>query len=254
MTDISSWLPEGIAAPDMMILLLVALLIGMAKTGVHGAGMMSVPLLAAVFGGQQSSGMMLPMLLLADFLGVWYYHRHASWVHLRMLFPWAAVGVLAGTWAGTLIDEVTFRQTMAWIIFISLGVMVWMELGSIRVPGSRIFSSATGILGGFTSMIGNLANSVTAVYFLSVRLPKEIFIGTTAWFFLVVNAFKVPFHVFFWETISAKTMFVALLMFPAIVAGAIAGIWVVRRFSEKQYRWFIILMTAIAAAGMLVRG
>ena len=47
-----------------------AVLVGMAKTGVHGAGMMAVPVLAVVFGGQRSSGLMLPILVLADVIGV----------------------------------------------------------------------------------------------------------------------------------------------------------------------------------------
>jgi hypothetical protein len=46
----------------------------MSKTGVHGAGMVAVPMLASIFGGQLSSGIMLPILCLADVMGVWYYH------------------------------------------------------------------------------------------------------------------------------------------------------------------------------------
>ena len=91
---------------------LVALLIGMAKTGVNGAGMLAVPLLASIFGGQRSSGILLPMLLLADVLGVWYYHRHASWQHLKILFPWAAVGVIVGTLIGSYFNDSVFKMVM----------------------------------------------------------------------------------------------------------------------------------------------
>ena len=63
---LSSLDAEGIA-----IVLSVALLLGMAKTGVHGAGLLSVPLLAIAFGGKISSGLMLPMLVIADVFGVW---------------------------------------------------------------------------------------------------------------------------------------------------------------------------------------
>ncbi len=231
----------------------VALLTGMAKTGVMGAGMLSVPLLANVFGGQLSSGIMLPLLVMADVFGVWYYHRHASWHHLRLLFPWAAVGVIAGTITGSYINDHIFKIVMAATILVSVVIMVWLEkLGTPEhIPRNKSFEITTGVASGFTSMVGNLAGSVMSVYLLSVRLPKNAFIGTTAWFFLVVNWFKVPFHVFVWHTISWNTMLLDLLTLPAIILGAYLGILLVGKLTDTMYRWFIISMTVIAAIGML---
>lgn len=239
---------------EIIIVLCVALLTGMAKTGVHGAGMLSVPLLANVFGGQLSSGIMLPMLVMADLFGVWYYHRHASWQYLRILFPWAAVGVIAGTLAGSYINDHIFKMVMAGTIVLSVIIMLWLErLGtSDKIPKRKPFAIATGITGGFTSMVGNLAGSVMSVYLLSIRLPKNAFIGTTAWFFLVVNWFKVPFHVFAWHTITLNTVWFDLAMLPLIGLGAWLGISIVKALSETLYRWFIIVMTLIAAIGMLL--
>ena len=224
----------------------------MSKTGVHGAGMLAVPLLANVFGGQSSSGIMLPMLVMADVLGVWYYHRHASWRHLKILFPWAALGVILGTVVGKYIDDGIFRVIMAVIIITSVVVMVWLKSGHKEdVPHQKSFGIGTGILSGFTSMVGNLAGTVMAVYLLSMRLPKNVFIGTTAWFFMVTNWFKVPFHVFSWHTITLNTFLFDLLTLPFIILGAYLGIIIVKKLSEKMYRWFIISMTIIAALFML---
>ncbi len=236
---------------SLALILVVALFIGMAKTGVHGAGMMSVPILANVFGGQLSSGVMLPILVLADVLGVWYYHRHASWEHLKILFPWAALGVIIGTITGSYINDSIFKFIMAATILISVVIMVWLESHKEEVPHKKWFGVATGVAGGFTSMVGNLANSVMAVYLLSIRLPKNSFIGTAAWFFLVVNWFKVPFHVFVWQTITINTVLLSLITLPAILLGAYLGIVIVKKLSEKIYRWFIIAMTLVAAVFML---
>lgn len=235
------------------MVLLVATFTGMSKTGVHGAGMLAVPLLANVFGGQLSSGVLLPMLVMADVLGVWYYHRHASWTHLRILFPWAALGVVLGTIVGNFIDDKIFRIIMAVIILVSVVVMLWLERGHKEdVPHQKGFAITTGILGGFTSMVGNLAGTVMAVYLLSIRLPKNVFIGTTAWFFMATNWFKVPFHIFVWHTITLDTFLFDLLSLPFIVLGAYLGIIIVKQLSEKTYRWFIIAMTIVAAVFMLV--
>ena len=245
---------SGLDAESITIVVTTALLLGMAKTGVQGAGMLSVPLLAIAFGGKASSGLMLPMLLMADVLGVWYYHRHASFKYLKILFPWAALGVIVGSWAGNYIPEDMFRTIMATIIIASLVVMVWLELGGTeKIPDTIYFGAIAGFLGGFTSMIGNLASTVMVVYFLSMKLPKNNFIGTAAWFFLVVNWFKVPFHVWVWHTITTDSWILALQLTPAIIVGAVAGVFLVRKMTETVYRWFIVGMTLVAAVVMMLR-
>lgn len=214
---------------------------------------MAVPMLAVVFGGQLSSGILLPILCLADVFGVWYYHRHASWYHLKKLFPWAAVGTVLGTIVGGLIDDESFKIVMAVIIVLSVFIMIWLEQGHREeVPDYKWFASLTGVAGGFTSMIGNLATSVVAIYFLTMRLPKNAFIGTTAWFFLVINWFKVPFHIFSWKTITWNTFLLDLTTLPFIAVGAFLGIVIVKKIRDKAYRWFIIGMTLVAAVFMIV--
>jgi hypothetical protein len=244
----------SLTSESIIIALSVALLLGMAKTGVHGAGMLSVPLLAIVFGGKASSGLMLPMLLVADIFGVWYYHRHASFKHLKVLFPWAAAGIIAGSFAGNYINDEVFRIIMAATIFISLAIMIWMKFGGKdKIPDSIYFGMIAGFLGGFTSMIGNLAGTVMAVYFLSMKLPKNNFIGTTAWFFLVINWFKVPFHIWVWHTINKDSWLFALVLTPAIIVGAYLGVLLVKKMSDQTYRWFIVGMTFVAAIVMILR-
>ena len=100
-------------------------------------------------------------------------------------------------------------------------------------------------------MVGNLAGSVMAVYLLAARLPKNVYIGTTAWFFLVINWAKVPFHIFSWHTITLKTGLLALIVTPIILLGAFLGIFIIKRVREENYRWFIIVMTIVAAFSML---
>ncbi len=238
---------------DLAIIGLVALFIGMAKTGVHGAGMVAVPLLATVFGGKLSSGVLLPMLVFADLIGVRYYNQHASWKHLKILFPWAAIGVIGGTLAGSYINDSIFKMIMASIIFVSVAIMIWLERGGKeKIPNSKVFAATTGIAGGFTSMVGNLAGSVMAIYLLAMRFPKNAYIGTTAWFFLVTNWFKVPFHLFVWHTVSLNTVLLDLFTIPAIGLGAYLGILIVKSIPDKWYRWFIIASTLVAAIVMIL--
>jgi uncharacterized membrane protein YfcA len=236
----------------LALLFLVAFFIGMAKTGVHGISMFAVPLLAIIFGGKTSAGLMLPMLIMADLFAVKYYHRHANWGYLLKLFPSAAVGVLVGTWLGNIIDDQMFRTVMSVIIFLSLGIMLWMEKANKEaIPDYLWFALLMGLLGGITTMIGNLAGSVMALYLLSMRLPKNEYIGTAAWFFLAINLFKVPFHIFGWQSIDMNSFLLNLLCLPFIAVGAWSGIWIVKRIPERYYRWLVIGMTGAAALLML---
>ncbi|WP_421878306.1 sulfite exporter TauE/SafE family protein [Marinoscillum sp.] len=230
----------------------MALLIGMSKTGVHGAGMAAVPFLAMIFGGKNSTGLLLPILCMADIFGVSYYHRHTKWSHLFKLFPWAALGVIVGTYVGDRIDDSSFRLIMGVIILGSLVIMIWQERSkNKRIPDGWWFAALLGVLGGFTTMVGNLAGSVMALYLLTMRLPKNQYIGTAAWFFLVLNLFKVPFHVFVWETISWDSFLLDLTTLPAVVIGAFLGIWIIKKIPETYYRWFIIATTTLAAILMV---
>ncbi len=251
MIGLVTFFGHNLSVGDLIIFYIVAMLVGMAKTGVQGAGLLSVPLLAIVFGGQSSTGILLPVLCVADMLGVAYYHRHADWTQLRRLFPWAALGTLIGTVVGNVINDAAFKTIMAIAILGSVAMMVFMRNEKMRAPGPAA-ARFVGVLGGFTSMVGNLAGPMMAVFFLFMQLPKLVFIGTSAWFFLALNFFKIPFHVFHWKTINLNTFYMTLTAVPVVVAGAGLGVLIVRNLSERFYRQFIIVMTILAAILMLV--
>jgi len=238
---------------QLALFVLVGLFIGLSKTGIHGAGMAAVPILALIFGGKMSSGILLPILSIADIFAVWHYNRHAQWSHLMKLFPFAAIGVVLGTFVGAFINDESFRLIMGFIIIISLVVMIWMEKSNKKsIPQSMWFAAVLGIAGGFTTMVGNLAGTVMALYLLSMRLPKNEYIGTAAWFFMIINLFKVPFHIFFWETINWNTFKLDLLTIPAVALGAFLGISIVKKIPEHKYRWFIIGMTIVSALLLVI--
>ena len=237
-------------APDQWFwVILCALFVGMAKTGVAGVGMLIVPILATIFGGKSSAGILLPMLSMADIFAVRYYHRHAEWKYILKLMPSTVIGVLIGLQVGNMINDDQFKQLMAILIILGLGIMIWRERKSSveAIPHNWVFSSIAGLLGGFSTMIGNAAGPAMSIYFLSMMLPKNSFIGTGAWFFLIINLFKIPFHVVVWETIDLDTFTLDLAMFPVIMLGAFLGFRLVKFIPEKPYRIFIIVTTALAA-------
>lgn len=239
---------------DLALLGLVAVFIGMAKSGVHGMGMIAVPLLALVFGGRSSSGVMLIILTFADIFAIIYYHRHLNKKHLFRLLPWAFVGILIGTYLGGKIDDSQFRYIMGIIIILSLGIMIWKErAGSKFLPEGLWFAILLGVLGGITTMVGNLAGSVMALYLLTMRLPKNEYIGTAAWFFMIINWIKIPFHVFVWHTVTVQSVLLDLTLIPFVAIGAWLGVKLVKMIPDQKYRWLIIGMTFVAAIAMFFK-
>ncbi len=230
------------------------MLVGMSKVGVPGVSMLVVPTLAIIFGGKASTGILLPMLMMADIFGVSYYHRHAEWKYLWKLLPWAAIGVGIALWVGEVVSDVWFKNIIAILVFVCIALMLWKDRrkGANLFPDTWWFAASMGVLGGFATMIGNVAGPIFAIYLLAMHLPKNSFIGTGAWFFLIINFSKFPLHIFVWETISWRTLTLDLLLLPGIALGAFIGIQMVKRIGDSLYRTAVIVVTALSAFLLLI--
>ena len=227
-------------------------LLGLSKAGIKGIGIILVVILAFVFGEKASTGILLPMLICADILAVIYYNRHADWGIIKKLIPWMIIGVLVGVWVGNDISEYVFKKLMAFIIIISVAIMFFLEkIKSTEPPSNKLFSSSMGFLAGFTTMIGNLAGPVSNIYFLTMRFPKNEFIGTAAWLFFIINVFKLPFHIFVWKTITKESLALNSVLIPAVLIGFFIGVHIVKLISNLNYRRFILIVTAIGGIIML---
>lgn len=236
------------------ILALAALCIGMSKTGVQGLMLLIVPYMAMAFGAKASTGVILPMLCMADVIAVTYYKRIADWKVVAKLLPTAIVGFFVAIFVDKLIPAQGFRQLMGWTLALALAVMIWSEIfgKENRWMKRWWYAAIFGLLGGFTTMIGNAAGPVMSVYLLSMRKEKMEYIGINAWFFLVVNLLKIPLQVFVWDNISWGTFSLNLMMLPVIGIGALVGIRIVRLFPEKAFRRFIQIVTILSVILMLV--
>ncbi len=243
-----------ITALEWFVILICGMLIGMSKVGIPGVSMIVVPALAFIFGARQSTGVLLPILMMADIFGVAYYRRHADWPKVIKVLPWAIVGVLIALWVGEIVNDKQFKNLIAILVFLSIGLMVWQDKrkGTHFFPDKWWFAASMGILGGFATMIGNVAGPVFAIYLLAMHLPKNNFIGTGAWFFLIINISKFPLQLFVWHNISLQTLTVDLIALPAIALGAVLGFKFVKIIPEHIYRVFVIVITVISAFLLLL--
>jgi len=221
----------------------------MSKTGVPGVSMIVVPVLAMIFGGKASTGVLLPILITADIFAVIYYHRHASWNPLLKALPWAMAGLFLALWIGAWVNDHQFKQLIAASVLLSLALMVWNDSKNkkIDLPDYAWFAALFGILGGFATMIGNVAGPVFAIYLLALHLPKKNYIGTTAWFFAIVNLTKLPLQYFVWDNIHQESLLIDLAVIPFVILGAYLGVKLVHAIADQHYRWLVVVITFISA-------
>lgn len=223
-----------------------ALLIGFSKTGIQGVVTVSIPLMAVAFGSKESTGVILPMLCFADLIAVAYYRRDADWKLVLRLLPSAVLGFFVALGVDSLVPRDAFGLLMAFCIFIGL-VFTFVARGerAEKIARSGACAFLFGVLGGFTTMIGNAAGPIMSVYLLSANLPKRSFVGTSAWFFLLVNYMKIPLQVFAWDNIGLETLKTGAYGIPFIFVGAVLGILLVDKIPEKFFRALIVFSTVL---------
>ncbi len=235
-----------------LCMFLASFIIGLSKSGVKGIDMLTVTLMALVFGGKASTGIVLPLLCIADLGAVTYYNRHAQWGQFRRLMPWVVVGILVGVYVGKTLDEQVFRKVMAVIILSTVVIMIALELRKKPLqPTNRIWAIALGLTTGFTSMIGNLAGAFSNIYFMAMRMPKDQFIGTAAWLFMIINLIKLPLQAFYWHNITATTLRTDAVLLPTLALGFWAGLRIVQRIREEDYRRIVLVLTLVGSLFML---
>lgn len=237
-----------------ILLFFSAMIIGMSKAGLKGVEMLSVTIMAFIFGGKSSTGIVLPLLCFADILAVIYYNRHAQWNHFKKIIPWMMTGILLGVFIGKDLNEFLFKKIMASIILITIAIVLYMEYRkSEKVPTNPFFVASTGLAAGFTTMIGNLAGAFANLYFLAMRVSKNDFIGTAAWIFLCMNLFKLPFQVFYWKNINWQTFSTDLYLIPGIIIGFFIGVKIIHKIKDHHYRKLVILLTLIGSVVLLIQ-
>jgi uncharacterized membrane protein YfcA len=229
-----------------------AVLVGFTKTGLPGMGMLVVPLMAGVFPAKLSVGAVLPMLIVADVFAVGYYRRHAQWNHLVRLLPFVLVGMVPGWWVLLRIESEQLKPVLGGLVL----VLVTLELARRRwswerVPGKWWFAPLTGALAGFATTIGNAAGPIMALYLLNVRLPKRQFMGTAAWYFMIINWLKVPLFVSA-KVITSDTLRFDLFAVPMLVVGAIVGVRVLPKIPQALFNVLVLLLAAGAAVHLIL--
>ena len=266
-----------------LLLLAAACLTGLAKTVLPGAATIAVALFAAVLPAKESTGVMLVLLLVGDVLAVWSYRHDADVTMLRRLIPAVAVGVLAGAVFLRLASDTGTRRVIGVVLLLLIAATLWGRRRSARpapgaaaaagpaggpspapsprpaddAVGSRSGAGSSpparalyGALAGFTTMVANAGGPVTSMYFLACRYPVKAFLGTTAWFFFLVNVTKLPFSLSL-GIIRPEHLALDAVLAPVVVVLALAGRRLADRMDQRVFEPIVIALTILSALPLL---
>jgi len=237
-----------------VLLALAAVVIGLSKTAVPGAGTLAVAAFAAVLPARESTGTILLLLILADMFAITMYVRHVNWRALLRLAPAIVAGLLVGVLFLAIADDAWVKRTIGVLLLGVIAVtLVRRRMASALADGPprRGAAAVYGTLGGFTTMVANAAGPVMSMYFLAARFPVKEFLGTAAWLFAIVNISKVPFSVGL-GLITVPGLVLDAILAPLVVAGALGGRWIADRIDQRLFERLVIVLTVVGAVYLLI--
>ncbi|MDB5456177.1 MAG: hypothetical protein JWP92_1762 [Caulobacter sp.] len=229
------------------------ILLGLAKGGFAGIGLVAVPLMALAVSPVLAASITLPILLVQDVVGVWAFRKTWDARILRLMLPSAMVGIVAG-WALAAFVPPAAVELAVGLISVAFALQrLWTErvvaaAAAVEAgPGRPWLGILCGVVSGFTSQVAHAGAPPFQIYVLPRRLPRDVFIGTSALFFAAVNWMKVPAYIALGQ-INRTTLTTAAVLLPLAIASTWAGVWLVRRApTEGFYKLIYGLLVAVGA-------
>ena len=231
-----------------------ALGLGLSKAGLAGIGLFHVVVFAFLFGARESTGYVLPLLIAGDICAVIALHQHVRWEYVRRMLPPACVGVILAAFFMGRISDTSFRPLIGWIVLL-LALMQAVRLrwpdwmGS--VPHTPVAVWTIELFAGAATMLANAAGPVIALYCIAVGLPKFEVVGTLAWFFFIINVFKLPFSAGL-GLIRSSTLMLNVVLIPAVMVGVFSGRWIVHRLPQRVFELLMLIFAVIAALRLII--
>lgn len=224
------------------------ILVGLSKGGFQGIGLLALPLMALVISPIRAAAIMLPMMILQDTVAVWAYRRSWDRRNLVILLGGSLVGIVLGYLLAAQVSDAAVKLTVG-VVSVAFAVRrLVLERGRTEVPPAPADAPRGvfwGVVLGFTSMIAHAGGPPFQIYVLPQRLPRDVFVGTGAILFALVNWIKVPPYLALGQ-FTTENLGTSFALFPVAIASTWAGVWLVRRVpAERFYTIIYILLIAV---------
>ena len=232
---------------------LAVILLGLSKGGLSGLGALATPLFALAVSPVKAAAILLPILIVQDWVGVWSFRREFDRRNLLILIPGSLVGVIAGALLAAHVSDEAVRLVVGLISLAFVGFMWTRERLEPRAGTSASVAPGLfwGALAGFTSFVSHAGGPPFLVYVMPQKLEPKVFAGTSVLFFAVVNLLKLP--PYFWlGQFSRQNLAVSLILLPAGVVATLAGVWLVRRAPAALFYNLVLFLSLILGLDLVI--
>ncbi|RDJ19839.1 sulfite exporter TauE/SafE family protein [Bosea caraganae] len=223
------------------------ILVGLAKGGFSGLGLLSLPLMALVLSPVRAAAIMLPILIVQDIVSVWAYRREFDRRNLAMMLPGALLGVLAGYLLASRVSDAAVGLSVG-IISVAFAARRLFADGKAQqlvTKAELLPGTFWGAVCGFTSMIAHAGGPPFQIYVMPQRLSPPAFVGTGAIFFALINLMKVGPYLALGQ-FTHENLMASAALFPLAILATLAGVWLVRRVPAERFYtiiyWLLILV------------
>jgi len=211
-------------------------IVGLAKGGfLSGMAVLGVPMLSLIISPVQAAGIMLPILISMDAIGVWAYRRSFDMANLKIMAPATVVGIAIGWATAAHVSEAHVRLIVGLVAF-TFTLDYWLALRPHKTgqaPG-KLTGSFWATLAGFTSFVSHAGSPPAQMFLLPQRLPNLIYAGTMAVLFAWINLVKVvPYYLL--GQFSPGNLATTAVLLPLAPLAMIAGIRLVRRVRQEPF-------------------
>jgi len=232
-------------------------LIGLAKGGFSGLGALGMPLMALGMDDPvRAAAILLPILIAQDVVGVAAFRKSWDGPVLVAMLPGAAVGIGLGWLLAARISSDAVMAVLGAISILFGAYRLAVERGGRLAASSRSpawVGSLFGIAAGFTSQIAHAGGPPFQMWVMPRRLERDVFVGTSAIFFAIVNWIKVPAYVALGQFTTGNALAAAMLL-PVAVLASLAGVWLVRRISMERFYALVYVLMIVAGGKLLLDG
>jgi uncharacterized protein len=261
----------GFSIHQWLFAIVAALCLGLSKTGFTAMSLLGIALMADVWPARESTGVILPMLIFGDFFAVSLFSKHALWSEIWRIMPPAVLGVIVGFVIFQRLPAPVFAPVIGWVVLLLVALELWQR----SAAASRSLAELTdqtktsddadqsreslgrvslrwsfGVLAGATTMLANAAGPVMTIYLLAARLAKYEFVGTSAWFYCLINLIKLPFS-YSLGLINLHSLGFNLILLPGVALGALAGQWLLKIVPQLWFERLLLASAALAALRLI---
>ncbi len=225
------------------------ILLGLAKGGFSGIGVLAVPLMTLAVSPVQAASITLPILIVQDAISVWVFRKAWDGRSLAILTPSALVGIVLAYLLAAHVSTAAVELAVGLVSLIFGARQLQITLRGVARPrrSSDVMGVVWGTTSGFTSQIAHAGGIPFQIYMLPKRLDRDVLIGTSAIFFATMNWLKVPAYAALGQFTRAN-MATSLALFPLAVVSTLVGAKIIRRVDPE--RFYVLIYVLLLLTGM----